>query len=87
MTSARLALRSLVAALAGVLVPAIALACPTCVSSAFGDRTFNWPYIALIAMPFAITGTVGVVLAYRAGYRLPSLRRLKPSPATETETT
>jgi hypothetical protein len=83
----RLALRALLAAAAVVLVPALALACPTCVSSAFGDRTFNWPYFALIVMPFAITGTVGVILAYRAGYRVPPLRRVKPSPATETETT
>ncbi|HEV8616057.1 MAG TPA: hypothetical protein VGU22_11255 [Methylomirabilota bacterium] len=83
----RLALRSLLAAAGAVLVPALALACPTCVSSAFGDRTFNWPYFTLIVMPFAITGTVGVILAYRAGYRVPRLRRPKPSPATDTETT
>jgi hypothetical protein len=79
--------RSLIAAALWTLTPAVALACPTCVSSAFGDRTFNWPYVALIFMPFAITAVIGGVIAYRAGYRVPRLRRLEPSPVTETETT
>ena len=82
-----MAWRSLLTAVATVLLPRMALACPTCVSSAFGDRTFNWPYFALILMPFAITAAIGGVLAYRAGYRVPRRRRLPPSPVTETETT
>jgi hypothetical protein len=79
--------RSLVLALLASAIPRVALACPTCVSSAFGDRTFNWPYFALILMPFAITAVIGGVIAYRAGYRVPRRRRLSPSPAIETETT
>jgi hypothetical protein len=83
----RVRYRFLVAAAISALTPAVALACPTCVSSAFGDRTFNWPYFALILMPFAITAVIGGVIASRAGYRVPRLRRLEPSLATETETT
>jgi hypothetical protein len=82
-----MAWRSLLLGVAAVLLPRVALACPTCVSSAFGDRTFNWPYFALILMPFAITAAIGGLIAYRAGYRLPRRRRLEPSPVTETETT
>ena len=35
------------------------LACAACLSSAYGDRTFNWAYGALLAAPFV----VGVVIA------------------------
>ena len=46
------------------LVPGLAAACPTCVSSAFGDRTYNWPYLVLILVPFAL-GTVIVTVFMR----------------------
>jgi hypothetical protein len=52
-----------------LLAPEAALACPTCVSSAFGDRSFNWAYLGLIAAPFLLTGTIGGILAWSAGYR------------------
>ena len=51
------------------LVPGLAAACPTCVSSAFGDRTYNWPYLALILMPFIIAGVIGAVLYRHRGER------------------
>ena len=53
-----------------VLAPAAALACPTCVSSAFGDRTYNWAYLGLLVMPFVLTAVVGAIVAWSAGARL-----------------
>jgi hypothetical protein len=51
----------------GLLVlaaPAVAWACPGCVSSAFGDRTYGWPYLSLLAAPFAIGSGIAGVMAY-----------------------
>jgi hypothetical protein len=47
-----------------VLLPAVALACPSCVSAAYGDRTFNWAFGGLLAMPFVVAGGIGGVLTY-----------------------
>jgi hypothetical protein len=52
-----------------VLLPAVAAACATCVSSAFGDRSYNWAYLGLVLMPFALTAVVGVLIAVRMGWR------------------
>ena len=56
------------------------LACASCVASAFGDRTYNWPYFTLLAMPFLLAVAIVGVLAYSAGVRpraaLRALRRL-----------
>jgi hypothetical protein len=52
-----------------VLLPEMAAACATCVSSAFGDRTYNWAYLGLIVMPFALTAVVGMIVAARMGWR------------------
>ena len=52
-----------------VLLPAVAAACATCVSSAFGDRSYNWAYLGLLVMPFALTAVVGVIIAVRMGWR------------------
>ena len=41
------------------LLPACAEACASCIGSPFGDRTYNWPYLVLILVPFV----VGVVIA------------------------
>jgi hypothetical protein len=60
---------AVVLALGLVLVPAVALACPTCVSSAFGDRTYNWAYLGLLVMPFVVTAVVGAIIAWSAGVR------------------
>ena len=46
------------------------LACAACVSSAYGDRTFNWAYTALMVVPFVVGAAVAAVLAWNAGYRL-----------------
>jgi uncharacterized membrane protein len=47
-----------------MLLPAMAEACATCISSPFGDRTYNWPYLILILVPFA-AGTVIVTVFMR----------------------
>jgi hypothetical protein len=46
------------------------LACAACVSSAYGDRTFNWAYGALIIAPFVVGLVIAALLAWSAGYRL-----------------
>jgi hypothetical protein len=62
-------MRSALAAVLVMLFPALAAACATCVSSAFGDRSYNWAYLGLILMPFALTAVVGVIVAVRMGWR------------------
>jgi hypothetical protein len=72
---------------AGALLPRNAMACATCVSSAFGDQTYNWPYFGLILMPFLVTGVVGGVLYhYRGARRSPDAHRVPSdgSPAVDT---
>ena len=54
-----------------------ALACAACASTAYGDRTFNWAYTALMLVPFAVAIVVATVLAWNAGYRL-RWRRTNP---------
>jgi hypothetical protein len=91
------ALRAL-AALALALVPGRAAACAVCLAGAFGDRSYTWPYLGLIVMPFVVAGAVIGVLAWQFGWRprrlitrvSALLRRAAPadpSPRTHTETT
>lgn len=47
-----------------MLLPSMAEACATCISSPFGDRTYNWPYLILILVPFVL-GTVIVIVFMR----------------------
>jgi hypothetical protein len=60
-------------ALVVLLAPRAAWACATCVSSAYGDRTFNWAFLGLILMPFVVGAGIAGVLAAR--YYLPHRRR------------
>ena len=48
-------------------LPGEALACAACAASAFGDRTFNWAFLGLMAAPFLVAGVIGGVIfhAYR----------------------
>jgi hypothetical protein len=69
-----------------VLFPAIAAACATCVSSAFGDRSYNWAYLGLVLMPFALTAVVGVIIAVRMGWR-PRLGQMFFFPARKSRET
>ena len=86
----------LAAALA--LVPGRAAACAVCIGAAFGDRSYTWPYLGLILLPFIVAGAVIGVLAWHLGWRprhlaarvASLLRRAAPddpSPRTHTETT
>jgi hypothetical protein len=62
---------ALVAAVAGGAAgswPAVALACASCLTSAYGDRTFTWPFLGLMAAPFAVMAVIGAILA-RSHYR------------------
>jgi len=63
------------------VVPASAEACASCVSTAVGDQTYNWAYIGLMGMPFAILAVIGVVLAYHYGRWGPGLFRRAPRDA------
>ena len=62
-------MRTVVPAVASALAgwPVQALACATCAASAYGDRTFNWTFLSLMAAPFVIAGVIGGVIfhAYR----------------------
>ncbi|HSF05376.1 MAG TPA: hypothetical protein VLG10_06245 [Methylomirabilota bacterium] len=62
-------------ALVLTLGPTVAFACPGCLSSAYGDRTFNWAFLGLLIMPFLVAAAIGGVLAY-AYSRSRSRRRL-----------
>jgi len=63
-------------ALALLLVPTAADACASCVASAYGDRTYNWPYLALIVLPFAVGAVIGGVFVHvNGGLRTFSPRR------------
>jgi hypothetical protein len=75
-------------AVAVALAPRAAAACATCVSSAYGDRTFNWAYGGLLLAPFVVAVVVGAVLSWNAGYRLRWRRSTRapladPIPANE----
>ncbi len=68
--------------LAGALAPRLAAACATCVSSAYGDRGFNWGYGGLLIAPFLVMVVIVGVLGWNAGYRLrwrPPAPRPRPS--------
>lgn len=45
------------------------LACAWCISSAFGDRAFNWAYLILIIAPFLVFTAIAAALAWQAGIR------------------
>jgi hypothetical protein len=56
-----------------VLLPAVAEACATCVGTPYGDRTYNWPYLFLIVLPFVVATVIGGVIARVNGVSLTSL--------------
>jgi len=57
------------------LAPAVALGCPGCLSTAYGDRTFNWAFVGLLLMPFLLAAAIGGLLAC-VYFRSRSRRRL-----------
>jgi hypothetical protein len=97
--SRALAVLSLTAAVVGA--PRAAVACATCISSGFGDRTYTWAYLGLLLMPFFIAVGIVATLAWYAGWRLQHITdrisawtarrwsrpaRAELSPRTHTET-
>jgi hypothetical protein len=52
------------AALAVLLWPRAAAACATCLSTPYGDRTYNWAFLGLLLMPFVVASAIGGVLAW-----------------------
>jgi hypothetical protein len=76
--------RSFALALAMLAVPSAAWACVGCVSSAFGDRTYGWPYLTLTMAPFLIGLSIAAGLAsyYRARRgAVPADGAARPAPA------
>jgi hypothetical protein len=55
-----------------LLAPRAASACAFCAASAYGDRTFNWAFLGLILMPFAVG--IGIAGVFAARYYAPSPR-------------
>lgn len=68
--------------LALTLMPAAASACAGCLSSAYGDRTFNWAHLGLLVTPFLVAAGIGSALIVR--YRVLRVSRAsrpsEPSP-------
>jgi len=52
------------AGLASIAAPRAALACATCISSPFGDQSYNWPYLGLILLPFGLIVAIAGILGY-----------------------
>jgi hypothetical protein len=57
-------MRTALPVLALLLWPRLAAACATCLSTPYGDRTYNWAFLGLILTPFAVAATIGAVLAW-----------------------
>ena len=57
-----------------VLLPAAAEACATCIATPYGDRTYSWPYLFLILLPFVVATVIGAVLARVNGVSLATVR-------------
>ena len=60
--------RAALVGLALILTPRAASACATCISSPFGDQSYNWPYLGLILLPFALIVAIVGIFGYCAGY-------------------
>ena len=76
------------AAIAVVLIPVAGQACPLCVESLKGSelgRGFNTSVLFLLAMPFALVGSIGGGLFFYA--RQHSLRQKQPNSTSETTKT
>lgn len=45
-------------------MPRVAGACASCLSSAFGDQTYNWAYLGLMLTPLVLCAVIGGVIAW-----------------------
>jgi hypothetical protein len=63
-----------------LLAPSAAWACASCISSAFGDQTYNWAYLGLMLTPLVVCAVIGGVVAWchRA-----NVREARRAPATD----
>jgi hypothetical protein len=67
-------------AVATAVRPGLAEACASCISSPYGDRTFNWAFAILLSMPFIVGTAIGGVF-----FLLFRRRRARPTlPIEET---
>jgi hypothetical protein len=57
-----------------VLLPTAAEACATCIATPYGDRTYSWPYLFLILLPFVVATVIAGVLARANGVGLATVR-------------
>ena len=77
--------------LALLVIPAVAEACASCISSPFGDRNYNWPYLVLILVPFVVGVTIAATMMRVTGTTLADLRswlaQVFHSDARQEETT
>ena len=77
--------RAWLVALGVLAAPELASACTWCVSSAFGDRSFNWPYLSLIVAPFVVGAAVAGVLVHQfVGFRELGRKLMRRRPTDET---
>ena len=60
---------ALAAAFATLALPERAAACAVCLGAAFGDRSYTWPYLGLILMPFIVAGAILGAVAWQFGWR------------------
>ena len=58
-----------------MLWPATVEACATCIASPYGDRTYSWPYLMLILLPFVVAAVIAGVLAHVNGITAGTLWR------------
>jgi hypothetical protein len=68
-------MRRLALAAALVLVPSLGWACPGCVASPYGDRTFGWAYLVLYIAPFLIAAGIVAALVYYSRSSRPATAR------------
>ena len=47
-----------------VLAPSTASACAMCLTSAYGDRSFNWAFVGFMLTPFVVLGALVGALAW-----------------------
>ena len=75
--------------LAFLTAPRTASACASCISSAFGDQTYNWAFLGLMLTPLVLCAVIGGVLAwcYRANVREARRNPSTTSPLFNEETT
>ena len=72
-----------------LLAPRPGAACASCVSSAFGDQTYNWAYLGLMLTPLVLCAVIGGVFAWchRANLRAAAQDRSTTDPLLNEETT